>query len=488
MGFIAHNAAFDLKVTQAVLGDRLDLYALVEDDKVWDTLILNRLLSLATAGHTARGESGLDDCVRAHLGLELPKDLRDAEGRDVRTGFGRFLGRPLGEIPEAYLRYAAGDPLATWHLFWELHRRIKGVLQSAPEVWGYVDDAWLRDAIRRFGPLTHHIQLRASIVTDVLRTNGIAVDAGRGAEKLARVREAMDGGEGADAAARLPGRPAGQRQGHAVDPGAVPARAPGRRAAADRVGREVLDGRGGPGRPGRRGRLLRRLRRVPRGREARLDLPDQDGPAPALPEVRLPGGDGADLVQRLQPPEPAQGEGRGGRRRHDPRLLRAGRGQGLHRRRLLADRAGRPRLRPGPPVRPGHLAPRPGQRQRRPPAHRRRRAGQGPRRGHQARAGQRQAGLLRPARRHGRRDAPPGRQGLLRQGPDDRGGARAGSRPTISSAPSWTPTWPTRSTARRSWPRRWTSRRPGTTTPSAPTTTPAIPRTSSRRGGWRGCS
>ena len=74
-----------------------------------------------------------------------------------------------------------------------------------------------------------------------------------------------------------------------------------------------------------------------------------------LPEVRLPAGDGPDLLRRrLQPPEPAQGEGRGGRRRHDPRLLRAGRGQGLHRQRLLADRAGRARLRPGAPVRPGH--------------------------------------------------------------------------------------------------------------------------------------
>ena len=64
LGFIAHNAAFDLKVTQAVLGDDLDLYALVEADKVWDTLVLKRLHSLATAGHTARGEGGLDDCAR----------------------------------------------------------------------------------------------------------------------------------------------------------------------------------------------------------------------------------------------------------------------------------------------------------------------------------------------------------------------------------------------------------------------------------------
>jgi DNA polymerase I-like protein with 3'-5' exonuclease and polymerase domains len=192
LSFIAHNAAFDLKVTQAVLGDRLDLYTVVEADKVWDTQILHRLHSLATVGHTARGENKLDDCVRAHLGLELPKDLKDAEGRDVRTGFGRYLGRPFDEIPEVYLRYAAGDPLATWHLFWELNRLIKTILKDAHQVWGYVDDAWLRDAIRRFGPLTHHIQLRASIITDVLRSNGIGMDNGRGAEKLAQVQAVMD--------------------------------------------------------------------------------------------------------------------------------------------------------------------------------------------------------------------------------------------------------------------------------------------------------
>ncbi len=46
--------------------------------------------------------------------------------------------------------------------------------------------------IRRFGPLTHHVQLRASIITDVLRSNGIGIDTSRGAEKLARVRAVMD--------------------------------------------------------------------------------------------------------------------------------------------------------------------------------------------------------------------------------------------------------------------------------------------------------
>ena len=192
VGFIAHNAAFDLKVTQAVVGDHLDIYARVEADEIWDTMILHRLHSLATVGHTARGKAKLEDCAWAHLSLELPKDVKDAEGRDVRTGFGRFLGRPLDEIPEVYLRYAAGDPLTTWHLFSELNRLIKAVLKDAHQVWGYVDDAWLRDAICRFGPLTHHVQLRASIITDVLRSIGIGIDTSRGAEKLARVQAIMD--------------------------------------------------------------------------------------------------------------------------------------------------------------------------------------------------------------------------------------------------------------------------------------------------------
>jgi hypothetical protein len=192
LGFIGHNLAFDLKVTQAALGAGHDLYALVEAGRLWDTQVLKRLYSLATAGHTARGESGLDDCARDHLGLALPKDLRDADGHDVRTGFGRFLGRPPAEIPEDYLRYAGGDPLATWHLFGELNGLIRGVLRGSSEVWGYVDEAWLEESVRRHGPLTHHVQLRASILMDVLNSNGVAVDTDRRAQKLARVQSLMD--------------------------------------------------------------------------------------------------------------------------------------------------------------------------------------------------------------------------------------------------------------------------------------------------------
>jgi len=181
---ICHNAAFDFRVTQDLLGQALDLYRWVEEGTIWDTLILKRLLSLATEGHTARGAASLADCAKSHLGVDIDKDLQDASGQDVRRGFGQFWGKPLAAIPAPYLRYAAADALVTWHLFQELDGRIRDVLQGASSVWGHGGDKWLGEVVEKFGPLTHHIQLRASIVTDELCRNGIGIDPARCQEKL----------------------------------------------------------------------------------------------------------------------------------------------------------------------------------------------------------------------------------------------------------------------------------------------------------------
>ena len=188
---IYHNAAFDLKVINAVLRPTLDVYQDVENGLVWDTMILKRLHSLATAGHTARGTAGLAACALEHLGVSLQKAQTDSEGKTVRMGFSQFLGKPPTVIPAQYLTYLAHDAIATWHLFGELHRLIRDVLRGAGSVYGYAGDEWLRDVIRRFGPLTHHIQLRASIVMDALRSTGIGIDKQRSAEKAAKVQDLL---------------------------------------------------------------------------------------------------------------------------------------------------------------------------------------------------------------------------------------------------------------------------------------------------------
>jgi hypothetical protein len=173
---IMHNARFDLKVTAPLLQPTIDLYEAVEANRVYDTMTLKRLFSLATVGNTARDECSLAHCAAEFLGVALGKDEVDGGGNKVRTGFGQFLGRPASEIPTQYLAYLGQDVLATWHLFLELHQRIKALLQGSHNIWGYVNQQWLRDVVHRFGPLTHHIQLRASILMDVLSSNGIAID------------------------------------------------------------------------------------------------------------------------------------------------------------------------------------------------------------------------------------------------------------------------------------------------------------------------
>src|SRR5262249_37990093 len=109
-----------------------------------------------------------------------------------RTHFGQYLGKPFADIPQEYLRYAASDALATWHLFWELNRLIKQVLRTSRAVYGYVNEDWLKEAIRRFGPLTHHTQLKASIVVDVLQANGIGIEQSRREEKARQVQAILE--------------------------------------------------------------------------------------------------------------------------------------------------------------------------------------------------------------------------------------------------------------------------------------------------------
>ena len=197
--WVFHNAAFDLAVVQKLLGVRGDVYELVEAGRAWDTMLLAKLLSLGENG-TAGGAFSLDACAASFLGVELPKDLTDAAGRDVRTGFGRFLNRPVAAVPPDYLRYAAGDAVATWNLFEVLKARIRGLRRGRREVFGEMGDEALAAAWHAWGPLTHHTQLKSAVMCGVLRRAGVGVDGGRAAAardelaaRIGRVRDALAG-------------------------------------------------------------------------------------------------------------------------------------------------------------------------------------------------------------------------------------------------------------------------------------------------------
>jgi hypothetical protein len=173
---IFHNCAFDLAVldkTLCLLGKSLDVYDLVDRHQVWDTMLLHRLHGLCTLGHTyqGKGQSTLEKCAQLYLNVVLPKDVKDQDGDDVRTSWGKWLGRPPGVIHTDYLEYLRADVLATVGCFQYLLPRIRDALGSAQDAFGYVDGAWLERQQARFGPQTHHLQVMAHVA---LTENGRA--------------------------------------------------------------------------------------------------------------------------------------------------------------------------------------------------------------------------------------------------------------------------------------------------------------------------
>ena len=192
---IFHNAVFDLAVIQAAYerqGVPVDIYNRVLAGRVADTLIMARLLSLATQGHSAINQCSLDYCANLYLGLALPKDTKAPDGALIRETFSRVMSKPVEEIPPAYLQYAAGDSVATWHLYQHIKTLLPAIKDHAHAAFGYAGPQWLDDQWKKYGPLTHDIQLKASIVLDVISRNGVLIDQARRDEKKGALQKIVD--------------------------------------------------------------------------------------------------------------------------------------------------------------------------------------------------------------------------------------------------------------------------------------------------------
>ena len=194
--FTFHNAAFDLRVinkTHARQGVSYDVYALLDNRQVVDTQILHRLIMLATVGHTAQGknQSTLAGAVKQYLGLELPKENTDDDGDDIRMGYAKYLHQPIASIAPDALQYAAKDVLATHALLAALMERLTTLRQIARQCFGYVDLTHLDDCWREYGLLTHDTQLRAAIVSEEMRANGIHIDTDRREDKLRAIDKVL---------------------------------------------------------------------------------------------------------------------------------------------------------------------------------------------------------------------------------------------------------------------------------------------------------
>lgn len=190
---VFHNANFDLAVVD-VLAPELDIYEAVDRNLVWDTLILHRLYRLGTTGDAAsgKGQATLEHCAKVYLGTGLPKDVLDQSGDQVRVSYGKWLNKAPSEIDLVYLDYLAKDVVATLSIYQELRHRLSVLLLQSRDVWGYAGEDWIADQLSCFGPQTHHIQLRGSIVLRSITAAGLRLDVEQREDLVATLREQRD--------------------------------------------------------------------------------------------------------------------------------------------------------------------------------------------------------------------------------------------------------------------------------------------------------
>jgi hypothetical protein len=190
---VMHNAPFDLAVIDA-LAPALRIYDRVDRDLVLDTRLLHRGYCLAAHGNTAsgKGESTLDRCAELYLGVTLPKDVKDRDGRDVRLSYGRWLDAPPQTIEPVYLEYLAKDVIATYRAWDALNGRLLEALACADDAFGFVSDEQLAGQIDRWGLQTHHIQIKAAIVLEKIAATGMTIDRARLGELLPVLAEIVE--------------------------------------------------------------------------------------------------------------------------------------------------------------------------------------------------------------------------------------------------------------------------------------------------------
>ena len=157
------NAPFDVDVIHKYVGNNI-LKDQIEQGKVYDILILYRLLTLATVGNVPNRYS-LAHITKELLGIELEKDT------DIRCNFEQYKEANLSEIDKQFLEYGAKDVLATFYNFIRLRSEIAKTKTSTM--------------------LSHHIQLLGALALNFTYKNGIGFDEDRAQVALQKIDSDM---------------------------------------------------------------------------------------------------------------------------------------------------------------------------------------------------------------------------------------------------------------------------------------------------------
>jgi DNA polymerase I-like protein with 3'-5' exonuclease and polymerase domains len=170
--WVGWNTSFDWHVIDGHLfslfnrgggGDWLDVVQTVRvawvkaltEGRMRDAMILDFLSRLANPRSNVFAMRNLGQAA-AELGMVADKDS------DYRLRFGEIINKDWSEVDQGFFDYAIGDVIATHAYYAKLHR--KGTWDRCGE------------NVRRHGPLTESLQLRAAVVLDEVTRTGFHLD------------------------------------------------------------------------------------------------------------------------------------------------------------------------------------------------------------------------------------------------------------------------------------------------------------------------
>ena len=191
--FIFHNCSFDLAVIDQEADESDIAWRIIDQNRVVDTQEMERLLMLSQLGGTPPPFISLAACAQKHLSIEVDKEAPTIDGSPIRYSYGSYVGKTPTEFPPAFLAYAGGDAIATLQV-WRHQRaelyKVKSTI--APLCFGYTSQEDLNQSWEKFGPLSLFIQVKISVICDLMRRRGVRIDRDRHAKASAACVEIRD--------------------------------------------------------------------------------------------------------------------------------------------------------------------------------------------------------------------------------------------------------------------------------------------------------
>jgi DNA polymerase I-like protein with 3'-5' exonuclease and polymerase domains len=161
--FVFANAPFDIDVIEKATMWKCNKQ--LEQDKIYDIIIMYRLYNLATNGFVPRRYS-LAEITKNLFGVELSKD------EEIRTNFTQFKDKNIEEIPLIFLEYGAKDVLATFFAY----NRLSSLIASTKT--------------QNF--LSHQIQVAGNLALNRIYKNGIGFDEEKATALLDKINKQLD--------------------------------------------------------------------------------------------------------------------------------------------------------------------------------------------------------------------------------------------------------------------------------------------------------